>query len=372
MLNKRVLIVTPVFTHPPSQGNAARILAFGRELKARGFTVDVLHYCLDLMTPEGESQMAREWNKVVLIPARPHKPQSHPAYWGLDDWCPDEVCDVVRQLTQTGSYSAVIANYIWMSRCLVDVAGPLRIIDTHDLFGDRHLLSLQWGLDPNWFFTTVAEETRAFDRADVVLGIQSEETELIASRTKSRTLTVGHPMEAWFLKNPDSANKVSAFGFLGSGNPWNVGSVVALDEALTQKQSPISWSIAGTICRTPLDLASRPYIFGGVAKPEDFYCHIDCAINPMIGGTGLKIKTIEGMAYGRCLIGTQHATAGLEVEHEMHRLATVGDVADAMQEYQRCANLRLELFQTTRRLFTQYTARTDLEYDKLVSVILHG
>ncbi|MFC7539079.1 hypothetical protein ACFQU2_05880 [Siccirubricoccus deserti] len=52
-------------------------------------------------------------------------------------------------------------GYVWMSAVLEAVPDALRLLDTHDLFGDRHLAAHALGVDPSWFFTTVAEEARA-------------------------------------------------------------------------------------------------------------------------------------------------------------------------------------------------------------------
>lgn len=365
----RVLIVSPVFTHPPRQGNAARILAFGRELKERGIIVDMLHYRLDNMPPEGDAAMRREWNAVYLIEAMPHQDQSHPAYWGLDDWCHEVVCSTVADRTRQVHYDAVIANYVWMSRCLIEARCRLRVIDTHDLFGDRHKLSLHHGLTPNWYFTSAEEETRGFDRADIVIGIQSVETGQIAARTRAQTMTVGHPMSPWFLFNKDSATKAAMFGYFGSGNPWNVHSILAFDEAVARVGESCDWAIAGTICRSSLRLRTYPFMFGVVEEPEDFYRHVECCINPMAGGTGLKIKTIEAMAYGRAVIGSENAFEGLEPSHALHRLAGVDDVVAGMRDYARSASLRQELHRATRRLFARYSTATRRQYDALAAAI---
>ena len=47
----------------------------------------------------------------------------------------------------------------------------------------------------------------------------------------------------------------------------------------------------------------------------DAYLRIDVAINPMIGGTGLKIKTVEGLAFGRMVLSTKAGASGLGIAH---------------------------------------------------------
>ena len=366
-----VLLVTPVFTNPPVQGNAARILAFGRELKSRGFVVDVVHYVLDRHNPEIAAAMRHEWNAVYEIAGRPHKPMAFPACWGIDDWCPDEVCSVVESLCTANSFDAVIVNYVWMSRALTVVEDLLRILDTHDLFGNRHRVAAEIGLNPNWYFTTLEQENSAFERADIVIGIQAVETAEIARRTSARAITIGHPVAPWYLQHTDSSVKLAMFGYFGSGNPWNVRSVARLDQSVG-RIGGLDWALAGAICDAGLDLVSRPVIFGAVERPEDFYRHIECGINPMSPGTGLKIKTIETLAYGRPIIGTGAAFDGLDPVHPFHNFGSIADLADGAKDYARSESLRLEVHAASRELYIRYTDGVEQQYQALANLISKG
>ena len=58
------------------------------------------------------------------------------------------------------------------------------------------------------------------------------------------------------------------------------------------------------------DLPGVRYL-GKVARVEDFYAEIDIAINPVRFGSGIKIKSIEALWYGRPLIAHSHNTRGL-------------------------------------------------------------
>jgi len=361
-----VLLVTPVFTNPPTQGNAARILALGRELKARGFRVEVVHYVLDRHSNEIALAMRREWHAVHEVSSRPHSPMAFPACWGIDDWCPEQLCDVVADLAP--SFDAVITNYVWMSRVLERVDGPLKILDTHDLFGDRHIVSKKSGLDPNWYFTSLEEEDKAFARADHVIGIQDAETQEIAHRSAGKAITVGHPIAPWFINNRSSVVKAATFGYFGSGNPWNVRSALAFD-ATVARWGGVDWALAGTICRANLDLVSRPYVFGVVDAPSDFYRHVECCVNPMAGGTGLKIKTVEALAYGKPMLGTSVAFDGLDPRHACHKLDTIEDVVESALEYKRSPSLQSEVRDASMQLYLRYLYRVRRQYDSLASLI---
>jgi glycosyltransferase involved in cell wall biosynthesis len=54
---------------------------------------------------------------------------------------------------------------------------------------------------------------------------------------------------------------------------------------------------------------------GMVDDVRDAYGVMDLVVNPMIGGTGLKIKTVEALAFGRPVLSTKAGGAGLEAIH---------------------------------------------------------
>jgi hypothetical protein len=95
-------------------------------------------------------------------------------------------------------------------------------------------------------------------------------------------------------------------------------------------------------------------------------------VNPMIGGTGLKIKTIEALGYGRPIIGTVDAFRGLATLHSGHRLETVQDVASMMQEYSKSEKVRDELRRASLRLYFKYAADVAIQYDVLAGTIRGG
>lgn len=291
-----------------------------------------------------------------------------PRAWGLDDWCSDVLCDRVAEVVATHGYDAVIVNYVWMSRVLDRISGPLKILDTHDLFGGRREVAESAGIEPRWFFTTVEEENRGFGRADIVLGIQSNESRKIAVRASGTTLTVGHPIDPHCLATPSRAPYHFKFGYIGSGNPFNVACVKALDFAIAQS-GEIEWTIAGTISKRLPDLRSHPFRMGIVDSVVEFYADVECVLNPMLGGTGLKIKTIEALAFGKPIIGTIDAFEGIETDHELHQLADCDAFADAMREYERSESLSRDLQKATYRVYANYMAEVSTQYDTLAEMI---
>ena len=264
-------------------------------------------------------------------------------------------------------FQAVVVNYVWLSRALEAAPDALRLLDTHDLFGDRHLVARRDGLLPSWYFTSLAEEARGLARADVVLGIQGEESAELRRRGAHRVMTVGHPPGLRFLHQAPGGATQARFGLLASGNPWNLGAVAALDQALLGKG--MDWLLAGGILRAPgLRLRSAPRRLA-VADAAEFYAAVDCVLNPMQGGTGLKIKTVEALGFGAPILGTRDAFAGLGAEHPAHQAADAAEVVALMREWVASSAFRAEVALAGRLLALRYAAEVESQYDALMALL---
>ena len=363
----RILVVAPMHSHPPDQGNAARLAAFGAALRMRGAWVELLYFGLEGLSPAREAAMRAAWEGFHYLPPIPPQRQSFPGHWGLDDWCPDALAEAVAALHVQHSFHAVVVNYVWLSRVLEAVSGPLRVLDTHDLFGDRHMVARRDGLLPSWYFTSIAEEAHGLARADVVLGIQKDESAALRRRGARQVLTVGHPPNLRFLHQPAGSAMLARFGLLASGNPWNVAATTALDAALDG--TGLDWLLAGGILRAPgLRLRSAPQRLA-VAEATEFYAAVDCVLNPMQGGTGLKIKTVEALGFGSPILGTRDAFAGLGAEHPAHQAADAAGVVALMREWATSAAFRAEVALAGRLLALRYAAEVESQSDALMALL---
>ncbi|TCZ66880.1 glycosyltransferase family protein [Roseicella aquatilis] len=363
----RILVVSPAPSHPADQGNSARIQAMGAALMARGITCDFLYYATEGCSPAQREAMAGFWHRLHVLPPVPTGGMGLPGLWAIDDWCDISLVEQVVALQRQWRYDAVLVNYVWMSRVLEAVPDAFRIIDTHDLFGDRHLVALEAGIDPSWFFTTVAEEGRGLARADLVIAIQDEEAVTLRGRSPTPVVTLGHLPPLRFLESLPRRQVRAPFGYFGSANPWNVASVRAMD-ALLAAEEGLSWLLAGRILRRrDLVLASAPQRLEQVPEPEVFYAAVDCVLNPMVPGTGLKIKTVEALAHGLPILGTVHAFSGLPAEHRGHRAADIPEMVAMMREWRDSPAFRAELARASRLLALRYAADLSAQQDALAA-----
>ena len=363
----RLLVVSPAPSHPADQGNSARIQALGAALMARGVVCDFLYYATEGCSPAQRAAMAAFWHALHVLPPVPTGPMGFPGLWALDDWCDVALVEHVAALQRRWRYDAVLVNYVWMSRVLEAVPEACRIIDTHDLFGDRHLVALAAGIDPSWFFTTAAEEGRGLARADLVLAIQADEAETLRQRGGVPVETVGHMPPLRFLEAAPPQAVRAPFGYFGSANPWNLASARALDAALVGEPG-LPWLLAGRILqRRDLALATVPLLLPHVPEPEDFYKAVACVLNPMVPGTGLKIKTVEALAHGMPVLGTSHAFSGLPAEHPGHCAADVPEMVTLMRAWRDSEAFRVELARASRVMALRYAAALATQQDTLAA-----
>jgi glycosyltransferase involved in cell wall biosynthesis len=185
------------------------------------------------------------------------------------------------------------------------------------------------------------------------------------------TITIGHLLPPNFLLAPTAEQPRFTFGYLGSGNPWNVRSIRTLDQELVNSRD-IDWLLAGSILKQPLHLKSLPFPLGHVNKLEEFYSAVRCVINPMSGGTGLKIKTVEALSYGRPIIGTVDAFVGLPTRHAAHRLEGIVECAAMMRAYVSNSSLREEIALASRVLYFAYALEIGRGIDRLSETVERG
>lgn len=369
----RVLVITPTPTHPTTQGNRVRVHQIASALKAAGHAVDLLYYAIDGADDEMIDQMRAAWNTLYLVTTGGFRAgRSHPAYWGLDDWVSPSLLAATRLLAETTQYDAVIANYVWCSSLLECFGeGTVRIVDTHDAFGGRHELARDAGMDPHWFYTTQAEEGRGLDRAHLVLAIQEQEAEYFRTVTKRPVVTIEYAAEPAYLQpNPTGLLTV---GYLGSGNPWNVQSVELFDalavaalERLPVERRP-AMLLFGGITRAVKQLSAMQPV-GLVDEVADAYRRIDLVVNPMVGGTGLKIKTVEALAFGKPVLSTKAGGAGLERIHPDLLHEDIEAMTARMVELLAAPETMVEL---TQKMQAGYTAFFNDVTGRLTRLIAH-
>jgi hypothetical protein len=363
----RVLMVSPIPTHPQDQGNSNRIYTIGRLLQSAGLVVHFLYYQAEGLTAAQRAQMEACWDHFHVVPCRPGSmlPPDGETH-RLDDWWEPSISEFALQLHRRWRFRAVIANYVWFSGVLEAFGGDvLKVLDTHDVFGGRAERFKEAGLRPEWFYTTPEEEARGLARADIVLAIQDEEAEHFRGLGHGNVQVVGHLSPTRRRLPKQAAGSRVTAGYIASGNPINVVSFERLKQRLGQElPGGKRLLVAGSICgRLAGDV--RPFeSVGRVDHLDDFYDLVDLVVNPMPFGTGLKIKSVEAICQGLPLIATEAAMVGLPARHPLHRLASPEEVADRLRDFD--VRQRLDLTQASLQCAKAYSERVKASFRNLV------
>jgi len=103
---------------------------------------------------------------------------------------------------------------------------------------------------------------------------------------------------------------------------------------LLKKEIPyVRWTIAGR--NMPEDIKvlqdTQIIIRENVLHKEEIFHTANVMVVPLLSGSGLKIKILEGMAYGKCVITTSVGAEGIEAEHEKEFY-----IADTPEAFLKC------------------------------------
>jgi len=335
---------SPTPTHPVTAGNRARVLALAKALQGLGHEV---HFALATVGPADLESMRRLFGAhlYVLDCRTPHAvagimPRlrrrllrilgSERAWlWGLDEHYDTGLTPQVAALCARTRYDAVCVEYVFMSKALEAVPpGVLRIIDTHDRFALRHRTFLQAGQVPQWFSTSVAEETAGLSRADYVMAIQDQEAEQFVQQlgaAPTQVVTVGHLLD---LDQRVVPAAVPHAVFLASDNPINVDAAEYFIERvlplILREQPAFRFILAGNVGARVASVHPAVSRMGRVEAVADAFRAARIAVNPVRVGTGLNIKMLEALACGIACVSSETGSRGFEA-HRNRAFATVAD-----------------------------------------------
>lgn len=222
--------------------------------------------------------------------------------WGIDKY--------VNRLHEKYGFDACLINYVTMSRLYENCNIKKKIILTHDAFTYKDEIL---GVDDFWFMLKPNEEARGIRRCTDVLAVQEDEETLFKYyHPKGRHYAI-------FCRMPIKQQPLTRNNnilFIAGNNQLNFNGIrFFLDKVFPMIQEKVDFKIliAGTICKALTQYRSNSSIklLGKIDNIEEFYRMGDIAINPIYQGTGLKIKTMEALAYGKVTIVHNHSVKGI-------------------------------------------------------------
>lgn len=334
MENNTIVIVCSDPVYPATGGAAARLLQMVTYLRNKGFIVDLItkdHDCYD-------SGLFEVFDKVYIFNKRGLFTSIKSVFDRFLKICKvntkksidialkkklyqekDKSSFIIRkidhdfnyycgQVNKVNNYHSVICIYAWNSSALRYFENAFKFIDTIDIQHKRTSLANEAGYKLKYRECSLEEERDELNLADVIIAIQNEEQKQISEMCPEKTvITVQHALPV-VVSDQKSFNK-SILCVGNSYDPNTKGIINFITKVLPkviEVHPDAHLIVCGTVCRDLQCYKNTQGIrlLGFVDDLSKEYENADIVINPVPYGTGLKIKSVEALCFGKCLVTT--------------------------------------------------------------------
>ena len=233
--------------------------------------------------------------------------------------CWEETKQVVKDLCVDGTVNAVISEYIWMADVFDVVPNKtLKLIHTHDMLSRVKKEIGDLGGDTQGREVSESYEKSKLEKCHVIIALQKVEADLFKKlMPKKMCIVLGHHCREHINKPVQLIDKNSIY-FIGGNNPLNIRGLQmfchkswpkvlnVIPDANLRVMGPVGSSLPHGI--------KNSCVLGKLTDEElnIEYKKANIIINPVDLGTGLKIKTIEALSYGKALVSTVCGVEGLD------------------------------------------------------------
>jgi glycosyltransferase involved in cell wall biosynthesis len=349
-------------------GIGTAILAQCRLFREKGYLLDALWYVQDDLTRETRDAFLQYFDRSALVfpkTARRRRAADGVTAIRLDEWCGQEAVDACADMMREERYSGLVIHQPWLSRIFehtpVDVH---KYMFMHDNFANRAELFESQNLKRHLacFSLREEEQARCLNRADTIFAVQDEEKAVFERQTqggkKVVSVTIVFPDKT---QTPMPARRDKLFvGIVASANGNNRAAVrdfVRLWERAAPLCAGAELLIAGDIGGFLRSKEPSVRLLGRIGNLDAFYAAIDVVVNPDYGGTGIKVKSLEALSYGRPLLCGPAGGKGLYSDQACHNLP---DRESLIRNLERLAGQReslASLREISKHVFKHYNER---------------
>ncbi len=209
----------------------------------------------------------------------------------------------------------LIVNYAFWAELLEEpaLAGMKRVILMHDVLSARVKSFLEGNTPLDCPVIDEATEMRWLSSADAVLAAQQREAELIQPKIRAKVLV--QPIV--FPARASSAEPETLRCLLVGANhsPNQVGLTWLLREVwplVLEAMPRARLAVAGTLCQSVDEAEVGVVKLGSVDSIDAEYARAAVCVVPLRIGSGIKIKLIEALSYGKATVSTSVGIQGLE------------------------------------------------------------
>lgn len=325
----KILIVSKVPTHPVRMGNSRLITDQATLLRAMGHEVHFLYIHevrrqerSKFISVDSFKEMTEFWGDkfhllkigklrhLFMITRNFLKYKFNKGYIHPDDNYTSSIHREINILDKLENFDCCIVNYFYLTKALTRINIPRKAFLTHDIYTFRDIIcgyKVKASLTPN-------HEAMSAQRAEYILNVQEEDStffkKLSPKSTILTTFTSFDHTPTPYVGNHNILFLSGSSEFNINGIDWFIKNVLPKVVATYPDTKLI---IGGGICNHLRNHADNPNIqlLGFVDNEADFFNLGDIFINPTYQGTGLKIKTFEGIAKDKVVIAHPHSTIGI-------------------------------------------------------------
>jgi glycosyltransferase involved in cell wall biosynthesis len=330
-MKQTLIVVTDQRLLPPWGGNRVRTLGVIRALRALDWRV-----VLVTLRCNSSPELLEIADRVYFVPAAPFMGGN------VDGFAVEAFRDVVTAAACEERARVVIVNYAWMTPALVSLPKRvLRCVDCHDILSERTARFQVAGRDP-WVICDAATERRLLEHADTILTVSERDARLALQLAPSKRVVCVLPsieLPQHFSRRSSEADQVLAVGAAHSGND-GIRAFVERDWPIVlSRRSTARLRIAGRIGERLAPVPGVEFV-GGVRDLSDLYARAAVVVCPVDVGTGIKIKVLEALRFGKAVVATPAAVEGIPEQEGAWLVADFGNscanaVADLMDDESR-------------------------------------
>ena len=349
----RLLFFSPLLAMPSQHGGCVYPHALLTELHRQGVAIDYAWLAKPLVNgrrwmrdPLGASYVSTGWIRGTARLGSLRVPSTLRGWFG-------ESAPQAGQQENGGEHTATpdeqrfaasVVRKLLPRRVLIDSTPMLTLLDTlsaaersrlhvsvltHNLNSRRTDLYRAAGQPLDFLPMTAAEETALLARADTIVAIQEREAEAFRAMLPGKTV-VTVPMPAAPQPQPWSAALPGRCLFVGGYSGHNIEAVKWLVSEIWPRvlaaHPAAELAIAGTVGKCLAQIPAGVRVLGPVDELKTEYAKAAICLVPLPLGTGLKIKLVEAMSYGRPVVTTPAGAEGFP-DLESGRIAEVADTA---------------------------------------------
>ena len=358
---KNVLVIFPFWGYDAVTFN---IMSMCSSLRKLGYTIHAIQYNGSDYRPSSEY-----WDHIYTIKTIHgnfdkwdiHQNSSSFNRNQIDDWVGEDLTQFVKGISRFFDFQICLCHYVFLSKAFESLPPSVfKILYTHDVFANRNTRMAKEGVPECDFYFSVSAEEEAIGlrRADLVLAIQEEERKYFATLVgEDHTGTLPYIPEKNYQPSRETPSPL-VVGYIASGHAPNVKALQVFCKHFPGRPDVIVL-IAGSIC-SRLDgiaFSKKVKLLGIVENLSGFYASCDVLINPDTLRSGLKVKCVEALSYGKPLVCTDAASAGIGVREPYHLVPDIAGCAEHIERIADNPRLLADMAAESRRVYDAFAEK---------------